>query len=155
MIGVETIIEYEDWRRDLPDPEEFVARVFAAARAREPRLEGSAALLFADDAALRDLNSRFRGKDTPTNVLSFPSGEAAPGFLGDIAIAFETAARESAERRTAFADHVAHLVAHGLLHLVGHDHIDDADAARMERLETEILDALGVSNPYETEETIE
>lgn len=155
MIGVETIIEYEEWRRDLSDPEGLVARVFEAARAREPRLAGSAALLLADDATLRDLNSRFRGKDAPTNVLSFPSGEAAPGFLGDIAVAFDTAAREAADKRTGFADHVAHLVAHGLLHLVGHDHIDEADAARMERLETEILDALGVSNPYETEETIE
>lgn len=149
---LETIIEAEAWETALPDAEALAARVFAAARAREPRLSGSAALLLTDDAAVQDLNARFRGKDAPTNVLSFPSDEPAPGFLGDIALGYETCAREAREKGVALADHAAHLIAHGLLHLVGYDHIEDADAEEMERLETEILAGLGVSDPYRLEE---
>lgn len=155
MIGVETIIESNDWRGDLAEAEDLAARVFKAARTREPRLNGAVALLLTDDKAVRALNARFRGKDEATNVLSFPSGEAAPGFLGDIALAHETCAREAREKGVRLADHAAHLIAHGLLHLVGYDHMDDADADVMERAEAEILDGLGVSNPYEAEETIE
>ena len=149
---LETIIEAEAWEMALPDAEALAARVFAAARAREPRLMGSAALLLTGDAAVRDLNARFRGKDAPTNVLSFPSDEPAPGFLGDIALGYETCARETREKGVTLADHAAHLIAHGLLHLVGYDHIEDADAEEMERLETEILAGLGVSDPYRLEE---
>lgn len=149
---LETIIEAEAWEQALPDADALVARVFAAARAREPRLGGTAALLLADDGAVRDLNARFRGKDAPTNVLSFPSGETAPGFLGDIALGYETCAREAREKGVALADHAAHLIAHGLLHLVGYDHMEDGEAELMERLETEILAALGVSDPYSIEE---
>ena len=149
---LETIIEAEAWEMALPDAEALAARVFAAARAREPRLMGSAALLLTGDAAVRDLNARFRGKDAPTNVLSFPSDEPAPGFLGDIALGYETCAREAREKGVTLADHAAHLIAHGLLHLVGYDHIEDADAEEMERLETEILAGLGVSDPYRLEE---
>jgi len=149
---LETIIEAEAWETALPDAEALAARVFAAARAREPRLSGSAALLLTDDGAVQDLNARFRGKDAPTNVLSFPSDEPAPGFLGDIALGYETCAREAREKGVALADHAAHLIAHGLLHLVGYDHIEDADAEEMERLETEILAGLGVSDPYRLEE---
>lgn len=155
MIGVETIIDEDVWRRELPQAEALANRVFAAARALEPRLQGEAALLLTDDAAVRALNARFRGKDRPTNVLSFPSGEPAPGFLGDIALAYETCEAEAREKGVPLADHAAHLIAHGLLHLVGHDHIDDAEAGVMERLEARILDALGVSNPYDSKETIE
>ena len=149
---LETIIEAEAWEMALPDAEALAARVFAAARAREPRLMGSAALLLTGDAAVRDLNARFRGKDAPTNVLSFPSDEPAPGFLGDIALGYETCAREAREKGVTLADHAAHLIAHGLLDLVGYDHIEDADAVEMERLETEILAGLGVSDPYRLEE---
>ena len=149
---LETIIEAEAWEMALPDAEALAARVFAAARAREPRLMGSAALLLTGDAAVRDLNARFRGKDAPTNVLSFPSDEPAPGFLGDIALGYETCAREARKTGVTLADHAAHLIAHGLLHLVGYDHIEDADAEEMERLETEILAGLGVSDPYRLEE---
>lgn len=152
MIGIETIIENEAWPRALDDPEALAGRCFDAARAREPRLAGSVALLMADDELLRGLNARFRGKDRPTNVLSFPSGEVAPGFLGDIALAYETAAREARERGLGLAAHVSHLIVHGLLHLVGYDHEGEAEAAEMEGLEIEILDAMGISNPYAQEE---
>lgn len=146
MIGIETMIEADAWTRALPDAEALAWRCFDAARAKEGRLAGAVALLLADDAALQRLNARFRGKEAATNVLSFPS--SAAGFLGDIALAYETCAREAEEKHLSFGDHVAHLIVHGLLHLVGHDHQTDADAEAMERLEIDILDALGVSNPY-------
>lgn len=123
-------------------------------------------LLACDDARVAELNTEFRGKPLPTNVLSWPSeerGATAPGMipqlpdgaphmleLGDIAIAFETCKREAAELNKAFADHVTHLLVHGTLHLLGFDHTCDPDAALMEGLETRILAKLGISDPYET-----
>lgn len=121
-------------------------------------------LLACSDARVAELNTEFRGKPTPTNVLSWPSeerGAAIPGMipqlpdgapheleLGDIAIAFETCVREAQEAGTAFGDHVTHLLVHGTLHLLGFDHINDPDAALMEGLETRILAKLGIEDPY-------
>lgn len=113
------------------------------------------AILLADDAELTRLNRRYRGKRGPTNVLSFPAaapGEAvAPGaavVLGDVAIALETVLREAAAQRKPVADHLRHLVVHGVLHLIGYDHDSEADARRMESLEKSILAELGVPDPY-------
>jgi len=121
-------------------------------------------LLACDDARIAILNADFRGNPQPTNVLSWPSDErgaeddggspAAPVLpmdeeLGDIAIAFETCARESKEQGKSLADHVTHLLVHGTLHLLGYDHERDKDAALMERLEVEILASLGLPDPYE------
>jgi probable rRNA maturation factor len=114
---------------------------------------------------LRELNLRWRGVDKPTNVLSFPSPFAdavvdrvrdgrrqRPRLqLGDIALAFETLAREAAQLRVPLADHYHHLVAHGFLHLIGYDHEMDREAERMEALETRILARLGAANPYARE----
>lgn len=121
-------------------------------------------LIGCDDARVAELNAEFRGKPTPTNVLSWPSEERAaliPGMipqlpdgapheleLGDIAIAYETCTRESAENGISFDDHVTHLLVHGTLHLLGFDHVAEADAALMEGLETRILAKLGISDPY-------
>jgi probable rRNA maturation factor len=119
-----------------------------------------------DDARISGLNAEFRGKPMPTNVLSWPSellsaevpgvvparplpGEAdAPWSLGDIAIAYDTCAREATAAGKSLPDHVTHLVVHGFLHLLGYDHVNDADAALMEPLETAILATLGVDDPY-------
>lgn len=155
MIGIETVVEDDRWATAVSDPEALAARSFEAAQAKEARVGGAVALLLGDDALLRDLNKRFRGKDKPTNVLSFPSGENAPGFIGDIAIAFETCALEAAQKNIALADHAAHLIVHGLLHLAGYDHENDADAETMEALEADILDGMGVSNPYADEERVD
>jgi len=111
-------------------------------------------LLAGDDTRIRALNAAFRGRDTATNVLSWPAGEAgaAPGsprFLGDLALAYETCVAEAAAAGIAPADHLAHLVVHGVLHLLGMDHATDAEAEAMEALETKILARLGVANPYE------
>jgi probable rRNA maturation factor len=112
-------------------------------------------LCLADDATLRMLNARWRGLDKPTNVLSFPA--APPGslgnttMLGDIALAFETLAREAQGLGVPLADHYRHLIAHGFLHLIGYDHETNSEAKRMEALETRILAALGVADPYARE----
>jgi probable rRNA maturation factor len=113
------------------------------------------AILLTDDAAIRRLNAQWRGLDKPTNVLSFPP---APGTdspretksLGDIAIAYETSAREAQSEDKRFADHLAHLAVHGFLHLLGYDHEADTQAEQMEQLERVILARLGISDPYLT-----
>lgn len=144
----DVIIEDARWSAELGDAERFARACARAATTIEPRAGGGAALLFADDESLRRLNRRFRGKDKPTNVLSFPSRAPAGAFLGDIAIAFETCRAEASDQGIAFRDHAAHLIVHGLLHLVGYDHEEVEAANVMERLETQILAALGISDPY-------
>lgn len=110
------------------------------------------AILFSDDAHVRRLNAEFRGQDKPTNVLSFPaSGDSDFGemsHLGDIVLAFETVAAEAESGATPFDHHVAHLVMHGFLHILGYDHEDDDEAVVMERLETLALAELGIADPY-------
>jgi probable rRNA maturation factor len=107
---------------------------------------------FVDDATVRALNARWRGLDKTTNVLSFPAAPpdrvATAPLLGDILLAFETVAREAAEESRSLADHTAHLVTHGFLHLLGFDHQDAAEADRMEALERMILAGLGIADPY-------
>ncbi len=112
-------------------------------------------LALIDDEAIAALNGRWRGKNAPTNVLSFP---ASPGprsssvqSLGDIALAFETIEREAKAEGRAFEEHLAHLVVHGILHLLGYDHLNESEAERMEELETSILASIGVADPYATE----
>ena len=122
-----------------------------------PRLEAS--LLFADDAEVHVLNREWRGKNKPTNVLSFPMLEredlldlppaGPPELLGDIALALETCGREAAEKGLPLEHHAAHLIIHGLLHLAGHDHEISPDNARaMEQLEIKALALLGIADPY-------
>ena len=109
--------------------------------------------MLTDDLAIRALNRDWRGKDKPTNVLSFPAQEpradrGAPRMLGDIVIAYETAAREAEVEGKPFMHHLAHLAVHGFLHLVGYDHEASEAADAMERLEVAILARLGVPDPY-------
>ena len=122
-----------------------------------PRL--SASLLFTSDEEIHALNREWRQRDKPTNVLSFPMlareellalpAEGPPELLGDVALAHETCAREAAEKRIPLADHAAHLIVHGLLHLAGHDHETSAGHAEaMEALETKALALLGIADPY-------
>ena len=121
----------------------------------QTRFGAAVSLCLADDTALRALNLRWRGLDKPTNVLSFPSppsdGTGETTTLGDIALAYETLKREAEDLGVPLADHYSHLIAHGFLHLIGYDHETDVEAERMEALETRILAALGVSDPYARE----
>jgi probable rRNA maturation factor len=107
-------------------------------------------LALTDDAEMRVLNRMWRGKDVPTNVLSFPADDAiaGPGFVGDVVLAYETAQKEAREQDIKLADHVSHLVVHGVLHLLGFDHGDDAEAERMEDVERRALASLGIADPY-------
>lgn len=119
------------------------ARLALQSRREDSRL---VTILLTDDGRLAALNAQFRGKAKTTNVLSFPSGEA--DYLGDIAIAYGVAAREAGEQGKSFAAHAAHLAAHGVLHLLGHDHEKEDEALAMEALETQILGRLGCADPY-------
>jgi probable rRNA maturation factor len=122
-------------------------------RATSPVLYGTGeepgvTLLLADDEAVRDLNARFREQDKPTNVLSFPAPANPEHFLGDVALAYGVCAREAAEQGKPLAHHLQHLVIHGVLHLLGYDHIGDDEAEVMEGLERNVLAGLGVPDPY-------
>jgi probable rRNA maturation factor len=145
-VDVDIAIPCKSWRRALPRAGALARRAVAAALA-EAQHEGAAevSLLLADDATLAALNAKYRRRAGPTNVLSFP---AAPPLLGDVAIAYETVAREARAQRKRLADHFAHLVVHGTLHLLGHDHVRRTEAKRMERLEAGALFRLGIADPY-------
>lgn len=112
---------------------------------------GMVTISLTDDATVADLNQRFRGKACPTNVLSFPAAETARPFLGDVILAFGVCSREAAGQGKTLSDHLSHLTVHGVLHLRGHDHLDDAEAEAMETREREILAGLGVADPYRGE----
>ena len=143
MIEIE--VEAAAWTDALPEAERLAALAAGAA------LEGEVAdlvVLLSDDETVRDLNARYRGKDSPTNVLSFPAAETARPHLGDVVLAHGVCAREAEAQGKTLADHLSHLVVHGVLHLRGHDHEIDAEAAAMEDAERTILASLGVSDPY-------
>ena len=163
---VETVIEDARWEAfGLAALGERAVRA-ALTGAGLPDKGFAVSLMGCDDARIAALNADFRGKPQPTNVLSWPSAERGsefageppeppvpgspedPASLGDIAIAWDTCAREAEAQDKPMADHVTHLVVHGVLHLLGYDHVDDADAALMEGLEVQILASLGVSDPY-------
>jgi probable rRNA maturation factor len=163
---VETVIEDARWDAfGLAELAERAARGALAGLGLP--VEGFAiSLMGCDDTRIAALNADFRGKPTPTNVISWPSEERAadrvgalprapdpgppedPEALGDIAIAWETCAREAQAQAKTMTDHVTHLIVHGVLHLLGYDHVEDEDAAVMERLEVGILASLAVSDPY-------
>lgn len=110
-------------------------------------------VVLSDDAHVRDLNRDYRGKDKPTNVLSFPAEldmdiPGAPRMLGDIVLALETVQREALEQSKTAEAHLTHLSVHGLLHLLGYDHIEEEEAQQMEALEVRLLADLGIANPY-------
>jgi probable rRNA maturation factor len=139
-------------------------RAIAAAAATVSTTDGELAIVLTDDSAIRALNRQWRGKDEPTNVLSFPAsslpafppagvGKKAPRLFGDIVIAYETAMREAKAEGKPFRHHLAHLAVHGFLHLSGYDHEGDDEADIMENLEIAVLKRLKVPNPYIARDT--
>lgn len=150
-MSVEIEIEDEAWRQGGPDVEAIVTRAAAAALAVDGS-EGDVVILLADDETVRDLNARFRGKDRPTNVLSFPAPPMPGGHgvpLGDIILAHGVCSGEAADQGKTLSSHLTHLVVHGVLHLLGRDHEAESEAEAMEAEERAILATLGVSDPYE------
>lgn len=146
MIDIE--IEDPAWTQALPHAAALVRAAAEAALASEGADGEGVTLLLTDDAAVRELNARFRQKDAATNVLSFPAPHNPERHLGDVALAFGVCAREAGEQGKPFAHHLQHLVVHGVLHLLGYDHMTDAEAEAMEGLERVVLAGLGVPDPY-------
>jgi probable rRNA maturation factor len=152
-LTVDVLTESPLWRVQ-PDAEETIRRAITRAAAQEGTVDAEAevSVLLCDDAVIAALNARWRGRDEPTNVLSFPAPPAgdpnAPPHLGDIAIACETVVREAGDLGLPVTQHLAHLAVHGFLHLLGYDHAEDGEAERMERMEREILASLGIPDPY-------
>lgn len=165
---VDLVIEAPGWQRALPDLAP-AAETAAAAALRGAGLAPAGytvCLLACDDARIARLNAEFRGREVPTNVLSWPAFELAPAepgappgrppapaagrpcHLGDLALALETARSEAESRGVSLKSHVIHLILHGCLHLLGYDHQAEADAARMEGLETSLLGGLGIEDPH-------
>jgi len=153
-LALEIVVEDGGWADETTLQSQLAEVVRAMGRDPSlPKASCEAVVVFTTDAAVRTLNRTWRGKDKPTNVLSFPAGEAGspPGqarFLGDIVLAGETTRREADEQGIPVDHHLKHLVLHGLLHLMGYDHETEDEALVMEELETRILSGLGISDPH-------
>ena len=160
----EVLVVADCWQTE-PDVESVIHRAINAAAEIAGVDVGDAelAVMLTDDSGIRTLNNNWRGIDKPTNVLSFPAlqptGTATPSdvprMLGDIAIAYETTRKEADDEQKPFDHHLSHLAVHGFLHLIGHDHENDDDAEAMEGLEQEILEHLGIPDPYADRERMD
>ena len=153
MIEVE--IEDDAWTSSPPGAAAIAERAGQAVLDElEPTDDGEESggvVLLTSDEAVAELNQRFRGKAGPTNVLSFPAPPNPENHLGDVALAYGVCTREAAEQGKTLGQHLAHLVVHGVLHLLGYDHETDGEAEAMEALERSILESLGVPDPYASE----
>ena len=147
MIDVE--IEDGAWTKALPDAVQAVVEAAEATLAAAQQGTFDITVLLTDNDAVHALNAQYRGKDGPTNVLSFPAAETARPHLGDICLAYGVCAHEAKAQRKKLHAHLAHLTAHGVLHLLGYDHETEAEAEDMEGLERAILAGLGLPDPYE------
>lgn len=150
VVAVDVLTESPLWQNE-PSAEAVVRDAIDAAADATSAPPGELAIVLTNDAAIRVLNRDWRGIDKPTNVLSFPASRAPgaePAMLGDIVIAYETLERECRAENKQFLHHLAHLVVHGFLHLMGYDHQTDSEADDMERIEISILSRLQVPDPY-------
>lgn len=133
------------WKKAIPKHEALIENALKAIAAWFGG-GGEVSILLTDDDEVQALNREFRGKDKPTNVLSFPNDENR--MLGDVAMALGTLKREAEDEEKTLSNHFVHLFVHGVLHLLGYDHLDDAEREEMEGLEIKILKQLDVENPY-------
>jgi probable rRNA maturation factor len=149
-LEVDVVRHDGDWDEVSDQMLAKAARAALAEASALPAGDYELTILLTGDEEMRALSRTWRGKDAPTNVLSFPVSDAlsGPGLLGDVVLAYETIHNEAGERNLALADHASHLVVHGVLHLVGFDHADDVEAERMEAFERKALASLGIADPY-------
>lgn len=148
MSALDVTVSDPGWSA-LANADAVCAESFAAARQiMDAADRGHVSVLFGTDAEIADLNARLRGKEGPTNVLSFPAHDSAQGWAGDIALAYGVTRAETEAAGLALRDHVRHLLVHGFLHLHGYDHQDDDEAEVMEVIERRALQLLGVADPY-------
>lgn len=168
QITIDVLCEDEQWEKEIPDVTKHIKKIVTHTLSftglNQQSLE--ICIVLANDVFIQDLNHRFRHKDKPTNVLSFPSMDIDPDtteefvksigahdipmHLGDVTLAFETILHEAQQQEKSFQDHLSHLLIHGILHLLGYDHIEEEDAQKMEKFEITILEAIGIENPYAT-----
>jgi probable rRNA maturation factor len=152
VVVVDIVEQTGGWPEQAEDLARRAVEAAFAVAPETPRGDVEVSVLLADDAALHELNRAWRGKDGPTNVLSFPAatppGVPGPLPLGDVALALETVKREAEAEGKSLADHLLHLIVHGTLHLLGHDHQEETEAKVMEGLEVAALARLNVADPY-------
>jgi probable rRNA maturation factor len=150
-LKIDVLIDSKQWKK-AGQIRQLVRRAVNEAAGMQSTSGSELAIVLTDDSAIRQLNRLWRGVDTPTNVLSFPAatkqGADEPAHLGDIVLAYETIAREASDEGKSLAHHVAHLVVHGYLHLLGFDHARNAEAEQMEQTERRILRRLAIPDPY-------
>lgn len=153
-VSIDIAVQDEAWRLTEIDLSELCDRSVAGALAELDHIPtGELSIAFIDDAAIQVLNRDYRGKDNPTNVLSFPVEKLENNpMLGDVVLGRETIMREAETQGKTLADHLSHLIVHGFLHLLGYDHIDEAQAAEMEAIEIKALAQMGIDNPYDFHE---
>jgi probable rRNA maturation factor len=142
ILNTEISIDFEGWN----DVNGLVEHIKTALSHGDIQSKDAVSILLTDDDHIQHLNKNFRDIDKPTNVLSFPDDE--DGYLGDIAVAYETLVREAIEQDKPFHHHFIHMLIHGVLHLKGYDHETDSEAEEMESLEVKILADIGIKNPY-------
>lgn len=145
---IDIAVPEQRWESALPGLRALTDKAIRRTLKQLGKTPGEISIVFANDSFVQDLNRRYRGKDKPTNVLSF--GQDEDETLGDVVLAFETVERESGEQNKKLEDHVTHLIVHGTLHLLGLNHENDAEAEEMENLEIAVLKDLDIKNPYET-----
>ena len=146
--GILIVVDDPGWRRFRGLLPRLERAATVTAKAGGFRGKSGITVLLTNDRKLRALNRAFRGKDKPTNVLSFPAAPNRESYRGDIALALGVTRREAKSAGKKVSDHATHLVVHGVLHLAGYDHVRAGDAKKMETLEVTILDRLGIANPY-------
>ncbi|MEO1019726.1 MAG: rRNA maturation RNase YbeY [Pseudomonadota bacterium] len=155
---IEVTIEAQAWNTIVTDPRQLVTRAAETALGEldaAERVRAEIGILLTDNIAVRALNKEYRGRDRPTNVLSFPSfgrdqprPDHGPLLFGDVILALETVKAEADALADGFSGHVSHLVIHGILHLFGHDHENNDEAQKMERAERRLMAQLGFGDPY-------